>query len=92
MSDAWNFADPHCCRRCLGPILVQGARYLCAVCRAEAAGMPNAICGCGIRGEGPGSTRGGFRCEANPAPHPGNPAAVLITFGAEVSAAAGASP
>jgi hypothetical protein len=77
----WDFTE-HCCRRCLGPILVRGDIYICAICRAEAEGSPEDLCGCGIRGAGLlGYRRGGFRCIANPAPSPANPAAVLIAFG-----------
>ena len=91
MSEGWHFANPHCCTRCHGPILVQGERFMCAVCRAETTGTPDAICGCGIRGKELGPSSNGFRCQANPAPQPGNPAAVVITFGTGESAAIGAS-
>lgn len=74
----------HVCRTCLGPVLEGGGGFICAVCDA-AGDAPEAICGCGIRVQGPGGRRRLFQCTSNPARGPASPAAVVITFGAGVA-------
>ena len=70
----------HACRVCLGRILERDGMFVCAICGAEAQGVPDAICGCGLRARDVRKT-GGFRCAPNPQPTPANPARVVIMFG-----------
>lgn len=71
----------HACRSCLGPILEQDGRFVCAVCDAEAQGAPDPICGCGLRPRDMCAAPAGFRCAPNPLRSPANPARVIILFG-----------
>lgn len=76
----WNLTD-HTCRVCLGRILeADGALFMCSACEAETSGVPDAICGCGIR-VGESKRDGGFRCIPNPDRSPRNPSSVVIAFG-----------
>jgi hypothetical protein len=75
----WNLTD-HTCRICLGRILETEGLFMCSACEAETSGVPDAICGCGIR-VGESKRDGGFRCAPNPNRSPSNPSAVVIAFG-----------
>lgn len=70
----------HVCRICLGPVLEGENGYICAVCDASGS-TPEAICGCGIKVQGPGSRRHLFACVPNPSRGPASPSAIVITFG-----------
>lgn len=79
----WLFTE-HACRACLGTIMQRGLAFICSICRAEATGAPDGICGCGLDVRGFGSRRrAGFRCVMNPEPTVANPSRVLIAFGAD---------
>jgi hypothetical protein len=79
----WLFTE-HACRHCLGTILQRGTKFCCSICRQEAEGKPEGICGCGFEVDGTGTRRrAGFRCVPNPSPSAANPARVLIEFGAD---------
>lgn len=78
----WSLTD-HSCKVCLGRILeAEGDLFMCSACEAETSGVPDAICGCGIR-VGESKRDGGFRCAQNPERSPRNPSAVVIAFGGE---------
>ncbi len=58
----WELA-PHCCRTCLGRILVCDDLFRCSGCGARSEWTPNAICVCGVTPRADGTV---FRCTSNP--------------------------
>jgi hypothetical protein len=88
MTGGWIFTQ-HACRICMGTVMQSGASYICTVCRAEAAGSPTPICGCGAEIISPGgfAKNAGFRCVANPTPTPACPSRVVIAFDPALAAA-----
>lgn len=83
--DAGWTLTPHVCRLCLARVLRQGDKFRCSTCSAAGSGDPASVCACGIgvmgaaAGRSPGRL---FRCTANPAPGPSNPAVFVVGYGA----------
>jgi len=79
----------HCCRHCLGRVLVRYDTFICSVCEVESRGSPSGICACGMtsaKGDGlPAALRSAYRCGINPAPSVINPARIVVLYGGQVA-------
>jgi hypothetical protein len=77
----------HCCRHCMGRILVRNRIYMCSVCECEALGKVEAICACGMRSASqrdlPRDLRQAYRCGINPNRTIANSARIIVFYGGE---------
>lgn len=70
----WTIED-HVCRHCLGRIASKAGIYRCTGCGARAATV-QAICACGLRGDG--GRIAGFKCGRNPTPNAVSPVEIVV--------------
>lgn len=78
----------HCCKYCLGRVLVRYDTFVCSVCEVESHGSPTGICGCGMkasRDELPAGLRGAYRCGINPDRSVINPARIVVLYGGKLA-------
>lgn len=75
----------HCCRHCLGRILVRYDVYVCSVCEVESRGSPHGVCACGMKAARdealPSGLRSAYRCGLNPDRSVVNPARIVVLYG-----------
>jgi hypothetical protein len=85
----------HCCRHCLGRILVRRNVYVCSVCEVESQGRPTGICACGMTAAKdaalPAGLRNAYRCGINPDRSGINPARIVVLYGGKPAQPLGSS-